>query len=488
MKGRDRLGHREPGFCENFRKASDPRDIISRTTSLVLLKGVSLEVPCQCSVCFFEVHVALDGQRAHREETGETKRLRFDMGAVVSMIRNLMSSSNAVPFLRKGRFGECGDKMYLEDVLTRVEDGSHHDIDDVFNDIYKVLKTERDGNEIQLEDREKQVYDEADALIMAGMMMKTAKSLQKEIEDVLRVEDKEADGDLILENSANVLKHLKRQFDSIPDNALHDEAVKMMFYDDEGRQKITEDLLRMNRTYQPKFEVVKIDEAEDGYIYMQISNYFKKTLGSREGGENCEIENIFKIKNSFISDIYNDAYKEMERKLKGKSREELLFHGTSDKAIASIIKNNFDADARPADLGVQGEQREKRSQYGKGIYFSSSSAMALFYGNNILVCKVILGNVETMSMNEASSVTREIPAKYDSRKVGTICVVKDIHHILPYCVITLKNKNLSSQRKKGAFVSCEKKLLSTKIGIYHLLLHVATELVYYNNSNFRQNS
>ena len=238
----------------------------------------------------------------------------------------------------------------------------------------------------------------------------------------------------------------------------------MMFADDEGRQKITEDLLRMNRTYQPKFEVVKIDEAEDGYIYMQISNYFKKTLGSREGGENCEIENIFKINNSFISDIYNDAFKEMERKLKGKSREELLFHGTSDKAIASIIKNNFDADASPTDLGVQGELREKKSQYGKGIYFSSSSAVALFYGNNILVCKVILGNVETMSMNEASSVTREIPAKYDSRKVGTICVVKDIHHILPYCVITLKNKNLSSQRKKEAFVSSEKKKLSTMIG------------------------
>ena len=111
-------------------------------------------------------------------EAVEPKRLRFDMGTVVSMIKSLMSSANAVPFLRKGRFEECGDKMYLEDVLTRVEDGSHHDIDEVFNDIFKVLKTERDGNEIQLEDAEKQVYDEADARIMSGMMMKTAKSLQ----------------------------------------------------------------------------------------------------------------------------------------------------------------------------------------------------------------------------------------------------------------------------------------------------------------------
>ena len=113
--------------------------------------------------------------------------------------------------------------MYLEDVLTRVEDGSQQDIDEVFNDIYKVLKTEREGNEIQLEDEEKQVYDEADALIMAGMMMKTAKSLQKEIEDVLRVDEDENDRSLILESSPYVLQQLKRQFESIPDNALHDE-------------------------------------------------------------------------------------------------------------------------------------------------------------------------------------------------------------------------------------------------------------------------
>ena len=73
------------------------------------------------------------------------------MGLVATMIKKLMSSANAVPFLRKGRFEECEDKMYLEDVLTRVEDGGHQDIDEVFNDIYRVLKTERDGNEIQLD-------------------------------------------------------------------------------------------------------------------------------------------------------------------------------------------------------------------------------------------------------------------------------------------------------------------------------------------------
>ena len=97
-------------------------------------------------------------------EGREPKRLRFDMGTVVSKLKSLMSSANAVPFLRKGKFEECENKIYLEDVLTRVEDGSHQDIDEVFDDIYKVLKMVRDGNEIQLEDQEKQVYDDTDLL------------------------------------------------------------------------------------------------------------------------------------------------------------------------------------------------------------------------------------------------------------------------------------------------------------------------------------
>ena len=289
------------------------------------------------------------------------------------------------------------------------------------------------------------------------------------IKDGLRVDNEEMNDNLILESSASVLQQLKRQFEWIPGNALHDEAIKMIFADAEGRKKIIEDLRRMDRTYKPKFEVVKVDEEEA--VYNEISNHFKKTLGSRETGENCEIETIFKIDNSFILEIYNDASKEMERKLGEKPREELLFHGTSDKAIAAIIKNNFDENAIPTDLGVQGKQRPKKSQYGKGIYLSSSSATALLYGNNILVCKVILGNVETISMIEASSVTREIPENYDTRKVtqrdgrdARIFVIKETRHILPYCVITLRNKNLSSQRKKEVFILLEKKRLSTKIG------------------------
>ena len=406
-------------------------------------------------------------------EAGEPKRLRFDIGSVVSVIKNLMSSANAVPFLRKGRFENCEDKMYLEDVLTRVEDGSHQDIDEVFSDIYKVLKTERQGNEIQLEDQEKQVYDDADALIMAGMMMKTAKSLQKEIEDMLKVDEEDKDDTLILDSSPNVLQQLKKQFGSLTDASLHDKAVKMMLTDADGRQKIMKDLSKLAKLYKPIFDMVRADE--DSPVYKQLSDYFKRSLKSREEGENCEIENIFKVNNESLSDDYAEASKELEKKLGEKPREELLFHGTSEKAVASIIKDNFNMHEIPNDSGFDGVQRPKRSQYGKGIYFTSSSAKSLLYGNVIIVCKVLLGKCEINSYDKIEN-QKEIPAEYDSRRLfhkddkeNYICIVKDIDHINPSFVITLKNKQLSAERKKKVFVTSEKRKLSSQLGIFAIV-------------------
>ena len=247
----------------------------------------------------------------------------------------------------------------------------------------------------------------------------------------------------------------------------------MMFSDAEGRKKIMRDLQRMDHVYKhvdkPTFEVVKIEKRDA--IYEQMSDHFKKNLGSLEEEETCNIENVYTINNYFISYVYNDAFNEMERKLGKKPMEELLFHGTSDKAIASIIKNNFDADASPT-VGDNGHMRPKRSQYGRGIYFCSSSATASKFGNNIVVCKVIIGNCETislsppsrsLSLSSPSHLNMEISAKYDSRKVMistgvNVFVIKETHHILPYCVITTKRKNLSWSRSK--FLRAKSKIAS----------------------------
>ena len=114
-------------------------------------------------------------------------------------------------------------------------------------------------------------------------------------------------------------------------------------------------------------------------------------------------------------------------------------------------------------------QRKKRAMYGKGVYLSGSSATALLYGNIIVVCKVILGNCERISYDSVN--TRDIPTEYDSRilyhknmMTGRICIVKEPRYVLPHCVITLKNKGLSWERKRSAFITSEKGKLSAMLG------------------------
>ena len=97
----------------------------------------------------------------------------------MDMLRSLMANAHAVPFLRRGRSQESDASLYLEDIVTKVEDGSLQELDAVFEDVYKVLKTERKGNESDFsENGNENIYDDADVLIMSGMMMKTVKSLQ----------------------------------------------------------------------------------------------------------------------------------------------------------------------------------------------------------------------------------------------------------------------------------------------------------------------
>ena len=49
--------------------------------------------------------------------------------------------------------------------------------------------------------------------------------------------------------STEVFQKLRKQFEDIPDNLLHDEATKMMFAAVEDREKIMEDLSRMDHEY-----------------------------------------------------------------------------------------------------------------------------------------------------------------------------------------------------------------------------------------------
>merc|ERR1712110_982004 len=137
----------------------------------------------------------------------------------------------------------------------------------------------------------------------------------------------------------------------------------------------------------------------------------------------------------------------------GELKARVLFHGTSEKVVASIIKNNFDVGASPLDPELDGAQRTKRAHYGKGIYFTENASIALLYGNVILICQALMKDTQIMNFGEVRSETQsDIPDSFDSRTVmhgadDLIHVIKMKEQILPIYAVTFKNKNLSTDRK-----------------------------------------
>ena len=64
--------------------------------------------------------------------------------------------------------------------------------------------------------------------------------------------------------------------------------------------------------------------------------------------------------------------------------EVLLWHGTNPGAVEPILKNNFDIESVP----VQAQGRDKKMQYGRGIYFSEVPTTSLLYKNDDIFIKI----------------------------------------------------------------------------------------------------
>jgi len=107
-------------------------------------------------------------------------------------------------------------------------------------------------------------------------------------------------------------------------------------------------------------------------------------------------------------------------------KERLVFHGTMLDNIDGIVRDNF-------QLG-----RLVRKMYGRGVYFSESPDISAVYGDGLLLCRVLLGEVWS------DSTSRDIPPPYHSKIVktdsegrGKVIVVADTKFILPAFVIKL---------------------------------------------------
>jgi len=137
----------------------------------------------------------------------------------------------------------------------------------------------------------------------------------------------------------------------------------------------------------------------------------RKTIKSIEYVENDSIRATFMEKKS----------KFLAKKIPHDER--LVFHGTNEGNIESILMENFRLD------------KCRRFAHGKGVYFSEFPDISLGYGPGLLLCRVMLGRTYTGS---------GLPEDWDSKLVapddqgkGQMVVVPNTKQILPAFIIRL---------------------------------------------------
>jgi len=183
------------------------------------------------------------------------------------------------------------------------------------------------------------------------------------------------------------------------------------------------------------------EETNVSHFYTASSQFYKMSLqnppitAKQINNPFHAIRSIEYIENEGNTEKYRHCKKLFSKKSDKCGKEILLFHGTNVQNIDSIFTTNFNIDKSPVD-------RRKMMAYGRGVYLSEFPGVSLTYGAGLVLCKVLLGSVETISMDGPR--TQVIGETFDSREVvkdgvTTMYVIKNTDQILPYCVINLQN-------------------------------------------------
>ena len=266
-------------------------------------------------------------------------------------------------------------------------------------------------------------------------------------------------------DSDKILNSLKLTFPTVPHSILQEKAIELVFDGGLSQEEISEQIEEECRKLQNKISVssfsssVNLKECdpvavEKITVTLQL---FRKLRGMYYCSEEITnpdslIETIKVIRNEAILERYQR--KKEEYTLNKKSPEELfLFHGTSEKNLKDIIKQNFDLNAQPIQNTPGEIPRKKLSVYGKGIYFSEDPSYSSQYGNALILCQVLPGKVQVLD-KESGESTREIPPMFDTKKInsktreGLIYVVKSSSQILPFSIVTFKDKHIRGKISK----------------------------------------
>jgi len=135
-------------------------------------------------------------------------------------------------------------------------------------------------------------------------------------------------------------------------------------------------------------------------------------------------------RNSKLVKQYEECFKNAHNKT-----EMYLWHGTANKNIETIMKDNF-------SLSHLGKNSGNKGYFGAGMYFSAEH-IRVVYDNKVLLCKVLVGNVYNWPSNKAIDIGCSKKQGYDTHYSGSHpsgkdeYVIFDMARILPCYVLYL---------------------------------------------------
>eukprot|EP01114_Cavostelium_apophysatum_P021747 TRINITY_DN7671_c0_g1_i1.p1 TRINITY_DN7671_c0_g1~~TRINITY_DN7671_c0_g1_i1.p1 ORF type:complete len:605 (+),score=132.91 TRINITY_DN7671_c0_g1_i1:31-1845(+) len=261
-------------------------------------------------------------------------------------------------------------------------------------------------------------------------------------------------------NDADIAKSLQQAFAEAEEQAskrkkAEDEAkaqeaiIKMLLEEKEAAEKKSADLqkvsVELDRLYLPGEK-----EALEGAVMKKFDLYPQRSFENDAGtihfrtaesqfyrllspGSKYEVTKVEYIVNPLLYRKFQARRLKLAENMEWQDTKPILcFHGTNDKNIDSIVKNNFDMERIGKNTGNMGV-------FGKGIYFSESPSYSMGYvggGTRIMLCQVLIGR----SYKTGGCMGASLQKGYDSHisTCGNEIVIYDVDSILPSYIVHYK--------------------------------------------------
>ena len=385
----------------------------------------------------------------NRDNIANSKNMkhRSTKTKMLRILQHIVNHPFALPFVKQQKTRFNLTTKTLDDVVEQVNNSKYEYTQQVVDDTIKILSSMSSP---------KNTSSNISTKYIATMSKELKEKFLNKYEQELISPDNLYENSSKSENSEVICVKIPNSTYTITVNNIANNTSEQKWQEEKNPR------IRFHKLFPSRDHNFKGENSEHLYIagyqfHKMTSNppYRNVPLRRIPDVENA-IDTITYIENETLMKTYENQRKTFQYQGKvnkqGLVNEMLLFHGTSWSCVHQIATNNFDIEAIPKQLTTNNQTRKKSMLFGKGVYFSEIPALSLIYGDGLILCKVLPGLCENIKMQNKTGTP--INAPYDSRVITTpagtsiIHVIKRTSQILPYCVISLKQKSLIQEFSK----------------------------------------